>query len=92
MPEDIRRSFWTCAGPDTKIFYGFSITEADLLAKDGKSLEHVGVTPDEVVIPTAQDLANGNDPVLARAAQMSGLNLNAAAAGKMFFPFEWLPN
>lgn len=78
-------------GADTKIFYGFSITEADLIMKDGKSLEHVGVTPDELVIPTAPDLANGNDPVLARAAQMSGLNLNPAAAGKMF-PFEWLPN
>jgi C-terminal processing protease CtpA/Prc len=78
-------------GMDTKIFYGFSITEADLIMKDGKSLEHTGVTPDETVLPTPKDLADGSDPVLARAAQIGGLNIDPAAAGEMF-PFEWLPN
>lgn len=78
-------------GADVKIFYSFSITEADLIMKDGKNLEHTGVTPDEIVIPTAQDLATGRDPALARAAEMAGLNLEPAAAGKLF-PFEWLPN
>ncbi|MFZ0581401.1 MAG: S41 family peptidase [Candidatus Acidiferrales bacterium] len=78
-------------GMDTKIFYGFSITEADLIMKDGKSLEHSGVAPDEVVIPTAKDLAAGSDPALAHAAQLAGLTMSPEAAGKMF-PFEWLPN
>jgi C-terminal processing protease CtpA/Prc len=78
-------------GIDTKIFYGFSITEADLTMKDGKSLEHTGVTPDEIVIPTAQDLANGKDPALARALELAGHKIDPVAAGKMF-PFEWLPN
>jgi C-terminal processing protease CtpA/Prc len=78
-------------GMDTKIFYGFSITEADLTMKDRKSLEHTGVTPDELVLPTAKDLASGSDPVLARAFELAGHKVDPVAAGKMF-PFEWLPN
>jgi C-terminal processing protease CtpA/Prc len=85
------RGYSYSQGTDTKIFYAFSITEADLIMKDGKSLEHLGVTPDEIVIPTAKDLATGRDPALARAMELAGINIEPAAAGKLF-PFEWLPN
>jgi len=77
-------------GMDTKIFYSFEVTDADLIMKDGKSLEHVGVVPDEVVLPTARDLAEGKDPALVRAAELAGVHIDPAQAGKMF-PFEWLP-
>jgi carboxyl-terminal processing protease len=77
-------------GSDVVVFYGASITEWDLIMKDGKSLEHVGVVPDEVMLPTAVDIAKGNDPVLARAADLLGVKLSAEDAGKAF-PYEWAP-
>lgn len=84
------RGYSCSPGADTRIFYLFSITDADLTMKDGKSLEHLGVTPDEIVLPTAQDIAAGRDPVLVRALEISGITIDPVKAGKMF-PFEWLP-
>jgi carboxyl-terminal processing protease len=70
------------------IVYGFSVTDADLIMKDGKSLEGSGVTPDEVIRPTGADLAAGRDPALARAAELAGVPIDAVAAGKLF-PYQW---
>lgn len=77
-------------GADTVIFYGTSITEWDLIMKDGKSLEHVGVTPDELLLPNAHALALGVDPVLTRAAETLGIKISPEEAGKAF-PYEWPP-
>ena len=75
-------------GLDVVAFFGSSITEADLIMTDGKSLEKIGVVPDETILPSADDIAAGRDTVLARAAALLGAKLDAAEAGKMF-PFEW---
>ena len=71
-------------GLDSLIPYGISVTIADLTMKDGQRLEKVGVTPDEKIVPTALDLANNRDPVLARAAKISGYQMTAEKAGQIF--------
>jgi C-terminal processing protease CtpA/Prc len=82
------RGFDHQTGNGDVLYYGASITVGDLLMSDGKSLENVGVTPDEVVLPTGADLAAKRDPVLAHAATLAGVPLDAEKAGT-FFPYEW---
>lgn len=74
-------------GVDVVVFYGYSITVSDLIMSDGNSLEHRGVTPDEVKLPSAEDLAAGRDVVLSYAASLTGVQLDPIEAGK-FFPLD----
>lgn len=75
-------------GMDTVIFYGASVTELDLIMTDGKSLEHSGVIPDELLLPSASDLASEKDPIMVRAIELLGKSISEEKAGKLF-PVEW---
>ena len=75
-------------GAKEALSFGVSATNADVIMGDGKSLEHVGVTPDEILLPTAQDMSLHLDPVLSRAATLAGVELDPKKAGALF-PLEW---
>ena len=70
-------------GIQSVAFYATSITVSALRMSDGGSLEHKGVTPDEILLPSAADLAARRDPVLARAVTLLGGTLTAAQAGQL---------
>ena len=82
------RGFPHKSGIDVVAFWGLSITDADVIMGDGKSLEKTGVIVDELLLPTAADLAAKRDPVLVRAAELVGVKLDPAKAGALF-PIEW---
>ena len=74
-------------GLDVVVFYGVSITVSDLIMTDGHSLENRGVTPDELRLPSPEDLAASRDVVLAYAASLFGVTLDPVEAAKLF-PIE----
>ena len=76
------------SGVGRVLYFATSVTIADMIMTDGKSLEHVGVTPDETILPTGADLLAARDPALARAAEIAGVKLTAEKAGTLF-PVEW---
>ncbi len=75
-------------GVDTLLFYGTSVTDADIKMADGRSLEKAGVTPDEPALPTGPAMRAGRDPVLAFAATLAGVQLDSEKAGALF-PVRW---
>jgi len=74
--------------PTATVIYGAEITEAALVMTDGGTLENVGVMPDERILPNPTDIAEQRDPVLARAAELAGVQITVQEAGGIF-PFEW---
>ena len=70
---------------DSKVtIYAAEISISDLLMSDGHSLEHVGVVPDLLSLPTQDDLAHQRDPVLSQAARDLGAQLTPQEAAGLF--------
>lgn len=82
------RHFRHQSGVGSVLYFGNSVTISDLIMTDGKSLENVGVTPDEFLLPTGADLAAQRDIVLSRAAEIAGIKMDPEKAGTLF-PKEW---
>jgi hypothetical protein len=76
------------SGIGNNLYFGASVTMADLVMTDGKSLEKLGVTPDEIVLPTGKDIADSKDPVLSYAAGLADVKISPEKAAS-FFPFVW---
>lgn len=70
-------------GVERMVTYGVMIADAQLLMTDGGNLERVGVLPDTVILPTAAQLASGDDPVLAEALTFLGIPTDPATAGAL---------
>lgn len=64
---------------------GMSVTVADVIMRDGSRLENKGVTPDELLQPSALGLARKTDPVLAYAAVKFGTEVSPEQAGSYYF-------
>lgn len=82
------RAFDHKTGVGGTLYYGTSITIADVIMPDGMSLENSGVKPDIIMIPRVSDIAERRDPVLAHAAKVAGFELTPEKAGTLF-PIEW---
>ena len=66
------------------------VTQADVIMPDGTRLEHVGVVPDKLLLPTPTEMSMGHDPVLAYAASLVGIELAPKkAAGLLQTTTSW---
>jgi C-terminal processing protease CtpA/Prc len=76
-------------GADTQVSFSVGVTTADYIMSDGKSLEDVGVTPDELILPTGEDMAAKRDVVLARAFHLAGVTAMTPEKAGTLFPIIW---
>jgi C-terminal processing protease CtpA/Prc len=75
-------------GRSNEDYFATEISQADLRMEDGISLEGIGVTPDQKMLPNQKDLEEQRDPVLAYAVSLAGAPVTPEETAKLF-PIEW---
>lgn len=70
-------------GMERVVPYAVNVSEAEVVMADGAWLEGIGVTPDEIILPSAAELAAGADPALAAALARVGVTMDPIAAGAL---------
>jgi C-terminal processing protease CtpA/Prc len=83
-PESLPFDSFTFAASEALPHLLLEFTSAEILPADGQPLAGHGVAPDVAILPTPADVAAGRDPVLAKAALILGIPLNAEQAGHIF--------
>jgi C-terminal peptidase prc len=75
-------------GVDSLLLYAMSMTNADVIMTDGKSLEHTGVAPQIKLIPSPESLAMQRDPVLTAAFKLFEQDVAPEVTGA-FSQYKW---
>ena len=64
--------------------YGMQVSVMDVTMADGARLEKIGVTPDHLVLHSANDLVSGDDPQLAFALGLVGYKITPYESARLF--------
>jgi carboxyl-terminal processing protease len=74
------------SGTQTVALYATSVTDADVILRDGTRLEGVGVLPDVRLLPTGSSLAAKRDPAMDEALRRLGYSIPAEGVAISFPP------
>jgi len=77
------RTYLHQSGTQTIVVYGTQVATDDFILPDGSQVEGVGVQPDELVVPSGDDLRDKRDPVLARALALAGVTRTPEQAARL---------
>jgi C-terminal processing protease CtpA/Prc len=78
------RSYVHSVGFQRQMDYALQVSVLDVTMADGQRLENVGVIPDHLVLPSADDLINWRDPQMAHALKLVGYTATPEEAARLF--------
>ena len=78
------RYYGHSVGFERQMDYTVQISVLDVTMADGQRLENVGVIPDHLVLPSAEDLIKFRDPQMAKALELVGYSATPEEAARLF--------